>query len=195
MLPGRKQFTFYLSRLKGLLLAPGREWEVIRDERPGGVRLLRGFIVSPCACLSLAAILLRWATAGSLPVAFLWGLINFLACVIGYYITFRVTRRVLEPEVDRAGHVAFQLVTYTFAVYLIFRSLSAGFPPRSIAGELMAVLSLYSLYTLYTGASTVATLSAARKQNVCIIAGAAVAALPFFIARLLALAFRVPIVI
>ncbi|MDR2414908.1 MAG: YIP1 family protein [Odoribacteraceae bacterium] len=190
----RERFTFYISRLARLLLEPGREWKVIRDEPPGGVTLFRDFIVSPCAYLSAIAALLRWTT-DSLHVAIRWGIINFIACTVGGYLAFRVARKFLATDVARAGHVALQLITYTATVYLFFRSLSMGFPSRSVLGELLAVLGLYSFYTLYTGLRVITSLPAARVQNICLITGMVTVILPFVLTRLLAIAFRVPIII
>jgi hypothetical protein len=189
----RERFIFYINRLARLLTAPGREWKVIRNERPGRVPLFRDFIVLPCAYLSLVTTLLRWTT-DTLSVAIRWGVINFLACTTGCYLTFRITRALLVPEITRTSHVALQLATYTFTVYLFFRSLSMGFPSRSFTGELLAVLALYSLYTLYTGLRGITTLSPTRVQNVCFIAGLITITLPFILTRLLAIILRIPII-
>ncbi|MDR2131350.1 MAG: hypothetical protein LBP56_09355 [Odoribacteraceae bacterium] len=189
----RERITFFLIRLKGLLLAPGREWKVIRDERPGGVPLFRDFIVLPCALLSLLVVLLRWAT-GDFLSAIRWGLINFLACTVGCYITFRITKALLAPDVKRSATVL-ALVVYTFTVYLLFRSLSMGFPPRNFIGDLMTVLSLYAFYTLYTGLHALTATTPAQAQSSCFIIGLIAVSLPLILTHLLAILLRVPIII
>jgi hypothetical protein len=192
ILVGNKRPTFFLSRLRGLLLAPEREWGIIKDERSGGARLFRDFIVLPVAALSLFVLLARWAT-GDFSHALRWGVINFVACTAGCYLAFRATRRYLAREVPRVTPVALKLVVYTSTIYLLFRSLSMGFPPRNFLGELLAVCSLYAFYTLYTGLGRLTSMEAARGRSSCFIIGLLVTCLPYIFTRLLAILFSMPV--
>ena len=191
----RERLTFFLSRLKGLLLTPGLEWKEIRERGPGGMLLFRDFIVLPCAFLSLAVVATRWVITGDLSPALLWGIINFLACTTGCVATVSIARVILATEVKRSALVLPRLVVYTFTVYLLFRSLSMAFPSRNFLGDLMTVMSLYAFYTLYTGLRGLTAADPARVQGSCLIVGLLVVGLPLIITHLLAVLFRVPIVI
>ncbi|MDR1274045.1 MAG: hypothetical protein LBK12_05795 [Odoribacteraceae bacterium] len=188
----RTRLAFVLSRLKGLLLAPGREWKVINDERLGRVTLFRDFIVLPCALLSLLVVLLRWTTA-DFSVALRWGVINLAACTAGCYVTFRVARVFLAAEIAEVTPVAFKLSLYTFVTYIPFRSLSMGFSSREFIGELLAVCCLYSIHVLYSGLGALASMDAARRRGSCFLVGLLVICLPWIFTRLLTIVFRVPI--
>jgi hypothetical protein len=190
----RTRLAFVLSRLKGLLLAPGREWKVINDERLERVTLFRDFIVLPCALLSLLVVLLRW-TAVDFTVALRWGVINLAACTAGCYLTFRVTRIFLAAEIAEITPVAFKLSLYTFAVYMPFRSLSMAFSSRDFAGELLAVCCLYSIHVLYSGLGALVSMDPTRRKGSCFLVGMLVICLPWIFTRLLTIVFRMPITI
>jgi hypothetical protein len=189
---GRTRLAFVLSRLKGLLLAPGREWRAINDESLERAALFRDFIVVPCAALSLLVVLSRW-TVVDFTVALRWGVINLVACVAGCYLTFRVARVFLAAEIAGLPAVAFKLSLYTFAVYVPFRSLSMAFSSRAFAGELLAVCCLYSIHVLHAGLGALVPVDAARRRGACFLVGMLVICLPWILTRLLTIALRVPV--
>jgi hypothetical protein len=189
----RARFTFIISRFRGLLLAPGREWKVISDERPGGVTPFRDFVVLPCGLLSLLVVLLRWTSADP-TIAPRWGIINFVACTAGCYLTLRLARLLLAADSEEIAATLPKLVGYAFAIYIPFRSLAMGLPGDFI-GELLSVCSLYSLYILYAGMGALTTLDTARRRGGAFLVGLLVISLPWIITRLLVILLDMPVII
>jgi hypothetical protein len=186
------RYTLLASRLKGLLLAPVREWRAINDERPGGVTLFRDVIVVPCAWLSLLVALTRWLAGGVYGLT--WGIVNFIACTLGCYLTARLTRHILAADTGKsADAIARTLSIYTFLAYIPFRALSECFPPGYFLGELCAVCSLYSLRVLYVGLGTLLPLEGARQGSACFVIGLLVVSLPWLLTQALERLFGIPL--
>ena len=190
MLMCKKDLLDICSRLKGLLFDPQQEWQRIGKEDADRKRLFRHFIVFPCCLFSLLVVLIHLSSR-SVVISVEYGVINFVSCLAGVYITWKVAREYLANKDARYQENSLKLTVYSFAVFLLFRSLSVGFT-NSFWGDLMAVFSLIVLYTLYVGIDTLPELSASHKKSAFIIIGLLIACTPAIITRLLTILLRVP---
>jgi hypothetical protein len=141
-----------VGRVKGILLDPKAEWQVIEHEAADTGALLKGYVAIlaaiPAVCGFIGTSIIGIA---GIRTPFLFGLVSAIA---GYAITFvgvYVTAFVTDALADKFGgrrsfSNAFKIAVYTpTAAWLA--SLFTAIPVLAILGA----LGLYSFYLLYTG--------------------------------------------
>jgi|GEM_PF-500863 len=179
-----------VSRIKRLLLVPAPEWQIISKENYLGRDLFCNFIIYPSIIASFFTLLIRLFFE-DIWLACCWGIINFIACVAGSYICFRLAKEYLSNKIRRANTISLHLSIYSSTIFILFHSLSVGFTGKFI-GDLAAILSLLSLRTLYIGANILPELDDRYRKSTTIIIGVLIICITAILTRLLTILFRIP---
>jgi hypothetical protein len=142
-----------VARVKGILLSPKSEWEVIDNESTTVGALYTGYII-PLAAIPAIAGFIGWSVIGSsmlgkAPMA--WGLeravLQFVLALAGTF----VLALIIDAIAPSFGGQKNQIQALKVAAYSSTASWVAGIfmilPTLSILG----ILGLYSLYLLFVG--------------------------------------------
>jgi hypothetical protein len=141
-----------VSRVKGILLDPKAEWQVIEREPTDTGALLKGYVAIlaaiPAVCGFLGTSIIGIA---GYRTPFLFGIISaivgYLITFVGVYVMAFVVDELAEKFGGRRGYAnAFKIAVYTpTAAWLA--SVFTAIPILAV----LAALGLYSFYLLYTG--------------------------------------------
>lgn len=141
-----------VSRVKGLLLDPKAEWQVIEREGADTAGLLKGYVAIlaaiPAVCGFIGTSIIGIA---GYRTPLLFGILSaiggYLITFVGIYVTAFVTDALAEKFGGRSSFAnAFKIAAYApTAAWLV--SIFSAIPILAVLG----ILGLYSLYLLYTG--------------------------------------------
>jgi hypothetical protein len=141
-----------VSRVKGILLDPKAEWQVIEREPTDTGALLKGYVAIlaaiPAVCGFLGTSIIGIA---GYRTPFLFGIVSaivgYLITFVGVYVMAFVVDVLAEKFGGRRGYAnAFKIAVYTpTAAWLA--SVFTAIPVLAV----LAALGLYSFYLLYTG--------------------------------------------
>jgi hypothetical protein len=141
-----------VSRVKGILLDPKAEWQVIEREPVDNAALLKGYVAIlaaiPAVCGFIGTSIIGIAGHRT-PILF--GLLSaiggYLITFVGVYVTAFVTDELAEKFGGRRSFAnAFKVAVYApTAAWLV--SIFTAIPILAVLG----ILGLYSFYLLYTG--------------------------------------------
>ncbi len=146
-----------VGRIKGILLKPAQEWEVIAGESTSIADLYKSYIVV-LAAIGPAAAVIGWSIVGvSLPyagsfrvpitTAIASGVVQYILTLVGVYILAMVIDA-LAPSFSGQKNMnqAFKLAAYSYTpgwlagIFMIIPALSV-----------LSIVGLYGLYLLYVG--------------------------------------------
>jgi hypothetical protein len=141
-----------VSRVKGILLDPKAEWQVIEHEAADTSALLKGYVAIlaaiPAVCGFIGTSIIGVA---GIRTPLLFGILSaiggYLITFVGVYVTAFVTDELAEKFGGRRSFAnAFKVAVYTpTAAWLA--SIFSAIPILAVIG----ILGLYSFYLLYTG--------------------------------------------
>jgi hypothetical protein len=141
-----------LLRIRNILLRPGEEWKVIKEEETTPRTMLAGYLaviaVVPPAAAVLERVFLGGSVAGRQPVGYVitTNILWYLVIILNMVITAAVFTAIFTPR-ERWLSPAGLKLTYSFTpVFLVSALLLA---PRMV--WLLYVAILYSVYLLYLG--------------------------------------------
>lgn len=186
----RWNFCKIYERTKLMLMHPETGWETVRQEKINGMELFKSYLIPLALVSSIATFLLQLFTV-SVWYALAIGIINFVAAIVGTYITYRIVREYLLNKINEAGHVALHLAIYSTAIFIVFHCLSEGLGVGFFS-QVLAVVSLMCLRTVYVGLNQLTALDARYKKSSIVIVGALVIVSPVIIVRLLTIICRIP---
>ncbi len=145
-----------LDRVKGIILAPAKEWDIILSETPDSAKIITGYVV-PLALLSAAASFIGYGLIGVNTGFFKmagvsWGLYYALSVFISAILSVFIGALIVDalaPSFSSEKNMprSVQLMAYSNTPGLI-GGLLAIIPALSFIG---ALFSLYGLYLLYLG--------------------------------------------
>lgn len=173
-----------VARVKGILLQPAREWEIIRAE-PATVRgLFVGYAV-PLAligpvCSLIGGQLFGYNVLGATyrhPVfgAIIGAIVAYGLALLGVYLLGLV----IEALAPNFGGVKNRLSAMKVAIYSSTASWLAGVFGLIPALGILGLLGLYSLYLLYTGLTPV--MGAPKEKSVAYAVVVVIAAIVIYI--------------
>jgi hypothetical protein len=146
-----------VDRVKGIILNPKNEWEVISQENTSGAQLLTSYLI-PLALIPAIASFIGYGLVGY-RVAFIghiagfswglkWAVIMLVNMVIGVYISAFIID-LLAPSFGATKNFtnAFSLVVHSYTPMMVAGILYI----LPSLGTLAALAGLYGLYLLYLG--------------------------------------------
>ena len=187
----RNDIKHFYNRIKQLLLYPGREWAIIRQEEDSSSRLFNLFFIPVTGIVSLVVIpggIYRFGIFQGI----LYSLINFISATAGVYLAFLIIREYLNNKIPDAENTALHLTVYSASVFIVFHSLSVALI-NGFFSQLLSLISLIFIRTLYAGISAVTRLEVNQKTNTLIIAALSIICIPVIFKRFLMILFHIPI--
>ena len=145
-----------IERVKNILVAPKKEWDVIATEQGTLTSVLTTYVL-PLALVSAAATLIGWGLIGrsywfvtvkGWDIGIKYALISLVSTVVGFLITTFVVDALApsfgsEKNLNRSA----QFVGYSYTPGLL-GGIFGIFPSIAWLGSL---LGLYGIYLMYTG--------------------------------------------
>lgn len=145
-----------ITRAKGIIAAPNREWDITKTEVPNTNQIIIGYVI-PLAGAAAIAAFIGYAVIGAnffgYRVAGMdWGLYQALSIFLGALLSVFITALVIDQlapsfHSEKNFGRSLQLVAYSFTPAWI-GGLLAIIPALGILGGLCG---LYGLYLLYLG--------------------------------------------
>src|SRR5688500_5901896 len=143
-----------ITRAKGIITAPAREWEVINTETPDTNKIITGYVIPLAAAAAIAAFI-GYALVGTSFLGYRarginWGLYQALTVFLSALLSVFVTAKVVDAlapnfESEKNFGRSLQLVAYSFTPAWI-GGLLAIIPALSFLGALFGIYGLYLLY-------------------------------------------------
>mgnify|MGYP000059012513 CR=1 FL=1 len=145
-----------IERVKNILIAPQKEWAVIRKENDSPVKVLTSYLIL-LALIPTAAAFVGWGFVGykvyavrvaSVELGIRYGAIQFVSVITGAYLTAFVLD-LLAPNygAEKGFDRAFQLSAYCYTAFCV----AGVFYLLPSLSTLASLAALYSLYLLYAG--------------------------------------------
>ncbi|MFQ5453495.1 MAG: Yip1 family protein [Candidatus Zixiibacteriota bacterium] len=141
-----------IQRAKSIILKPKLEWETIASEEPNVAQLFTGYVI-PLALIPAAATVIGLIVfSGGIITSFNWviltGVIQFVATVVGVYITaFVVDALAQHFESQKNIGRATQLVAYSFTPAWVAGVCNI----IPFLGWVAIIGSIYGIYILFLG--------------------------------------------
>jgi uncharacterized membrane protein len=141
-----------LDRVKGILLSPKTEWEVIAGEQPNPGQIIVGYVL-PLALIPAVATVIGMGVIGmgpfgSVSYGIAMGVVSFVTSLIGVYLTALVVD-LLAPTFgsEKDFGRSLQLVAYSWTPAWVAGILSIV-PALAWLGM---IAGLYGIYLMYLG--------------------------------------------
>lgn len=207
----RGKYGRVLRRTWAMATGSRREWPAMMEEwgleaREGGVAVKEGGrgrggddggremalgYVAPltvggaaCAGVLLGARGLGWWAAAVAGV-------NAVAVMAGWLAAWWAVRGLLAGRVEGGERLAVVLTGGSYGVFAVLHGLAAGLMPL-FWGQLLEVGSLWCVHVLYTGLERLPDLDRKCRNNVLIVGGMLMVAVPAIAERLLTIVLRIP---
>lgn len=145
-----------IDRVKNMIVAPAKEWDVIATEQPDTGKVITGYVLPLAGAAALAAFI----GYGFIGVSYFgvrisgvnWGIYQAISVFVGALVGVFVCAFVIDALAPSFGSEknmgrSVQLVAYSYTPAWV-GGLLAIFPPIAVIG---ALASLYGLYLLYIG--------------------------------------------
>jgi Yip1-like protein len=159
-----RSMTALLKRVRNILLRPGAEWLVVKDEPATYRGVIAGYVAPLAAVPPVAAVLGRFVFDRNIPDRALSLSLNYLLftnllwfgmIIISVMITGAVITAVMAATGSRWGGVrGLQVAAYSFTP-LFLAGLLAGIPFMAWS---LAPAIVYSVYILYQGIRALSTI-------------------------------------
>jgi hypothetical protein len=143
-----------LTRAKGIIAAPNREWDITKTEVPNTNQIITGYVI-PLAGAAAIAAFIGYAFIGANFLGYRitgmdWGLYQALTVFLGALFSVFITAMVIDQlaptfHSEKNFGRSLQLVAYSFTPAWV-GGLLAIIPALGILGGLFGIYGLYLLY-------------------------------------------------
>jgi hypothetical protein len=155
-------FVEIILRAKNILITPGEEWKLIKEEQKTRSGLIREYALPFILLLSLATLLgmvlfRNYVTAGIMVVN---ALITFFGAFISIYIsTYIINSMAKNFESKKDFNSSFQLVVYSYTALFVAHTIGSLILPLFF----VTIFGIYSAYLLWTGLGIIMETPADKK--------------------------------
>ena len=117
--------------------------------------------------------------------------VNAVAVVAGWLAAWWAVRGLLAGRLEGGERLAVVLTGGSYGVFAVLHGVAAGLMPL-FWGQLLEVGSLWCVHVLYTGLELLPGLDRKWRNNVLIVGGVLMVAVPAIVERLLTIVLRIP---